>query len=93
MLHTFFSLPSHGQDPDAGFDRELDALGVLDLPASLVSVEEVASSLDAPFFSLDLARGVGGDWVAIEVGDGGASRLPDALDLVESYGALVSLLA
>jgi hypothetical protein len=57
MLHTFFCLPSYGQDPDAGFDRELDALGVLDLPASLISVEEVAEGLlDAALAHIEPAR-------------------------------------
>jgi len=45
MIHTFFCLPTHGQEADPSFEREIEALAALELPASLLSVEEVALDL------------------------------------------------
>jgi hypothetical protein len=37
-------------------------------------------AIDSPFFSVDIARTAAGDWIVLEIGDGGVSTLPPTLD-------------
>ena len=56
------------------------------LPAALTTL---GRRIDAPFFSADVARTLAGDWILIELGDGGASTLPPTLDPRGFYRAIV----
>ena len=46
-------------------------------------------TLDLPFFCADVARTLAGDWIVIELGDGGVSTLPPTMDPRDFYRAIV----
>lgn len=48
-------------------------------------LERIGAALELTFCSVDLAITYQGDWVAVEVGAGSVSRLPDSLDLPSFY--------
>lgn len=54
----------------------------------LTRFEELAQRARSRFFSLDLAQTEAGDWMVIEMGDGGVSGLPAGENVREWYRAL-----
>lgn len=54
---------------------------------------DVAASIPARFFTLDVAQRVGGEWRAVELGDGQVAGLPERLDREAFYRALAPLFA
>ncbi len=57
-------------------------------PPDTVWIRELGGRIDSNFFTIDFARLISGEWVVIEVGDGGVSSLPPQLDPRELYGAI-----
>jgi hypothetical protein len=55
---------------------------------SLGEWEEVASRFSSPFITMDVARETSGNWLIIEVGDGGVSGLPFSIEADAFYQAL-----
>ncbi|HEX8915419.1 MAG TPA: ATP-grasp domain-containing protein [Humisphaera sp.] len=54
---------------------------------------EIARSFRSRFMSVDVARTEAGDWVVIEVGDGGVSGLPVSMDYDAFFRALLGRLS
>jgi hypothetical protein len=54
-------------------------------------VEQVAGHVSSDFYSADVAQKEDGSWTLIEIGDGGASGLPDASDAPTFYNRLRSV--
>jgi hypothetical protein len=54
---------------------------------------ELARTFRSRFMSVDVARTVAGDWIVIEVGDGGVSGLPTSLMADDFFAALRARLA
>jgi hypothetical protein len=52
--------------------------------------ERIATAIQSPFFSMDIARTAAGDWIVMEIGDGQVSGLPDAIQPSEFYRRLKS---
>lgn len=50
--------------------------------------ERLASRIPSRFFSMDIAKTKGGDWIVMEIGDGQVSGLPEAIDPREFYSRL-----
>lgn len=50
---------------------------------------EAARRINRPFYTIDLAMTVEGEWIVIEVGDGQVSALPDSLSPGNFYAALL----
>ena len=50
-----------------------------------LSCFDFLSSLDSPFFTVDVARLDSGDWRVIELNDGGVSTLPPLMDPRDLY--------
>lgn len=46
---------------------------------------KVASSVQSRFFTMDVAKRIDGDWMIIELGDGGVAGLPDNADVLGFY--------
>lgn len=51
-------------------------------------VQETAKDVRSPFFTLDVAQTESGEWIPIEVGDGGSSGLPEEKDAPTFYQKL-----
>jgi hypothetical protein len=49
----------------------------------------VARTVRSRFFTMDVAKRVGGDWMIVELGDGQVAGLPDHADVTAFYRALV----
>ncbi|MBA3824058.1 MAG: ATP-grasp domain-containing protein [Ktedonobacterales bacterium] len=67
-----------------------------DYPVALPPVEPllaVARQIPSRFFTMDIARTVGGDWLIVELGDGQVAGLPEAADLTQFYAGLCRSLA
>lgn len=62
-----------------------DVPGGDDVPARFAAL---GRALDVPFFSADVARTLAGDWIVIELGDGGVSTLPPTMDPRAFYRAI-----
>lgn len=63
-------------------------------PTPLESLEkwsEIARRVENPFISMDVARQLDGSWLVIEVGDGGVSGLPPAIEPKSFYSELLRL--
>jgi len=63
-----------------------DVAGADDVPARFAAL---GRALDVPFFTADVARTLAGDWIVIELGDGGVSTLPPTMDPRGFYRAIV----
>lgn len=50
--------------------------------------ENLATSIDNNFFTMDIARREDGNWVVIELGDGQVSGLPERRDTASFYKRL-----
>ena len=59
-------------------------------PVPLDRLTQVAKGVKSRFFTMDVARTVGGDWLIVELGDGQVSGLPDNADLSAFYRSLVA---
>lgn len=55
---------------------------------STESIQMMVDGIDSRFFTADVAQKENGEWVLIEVGDGGASGLPDPASLNAFYNWL-----
>lgn len=58
----------------------------------LAWAQEVASAIESPLFSLDLAQREDGSWLVIELGDGQVAGLPEHVDPGPFYERLRALL-
>ncbi len=47
-------------------------------------------AIASPFFTVDVARTIAGDWIVLEVGDGGVSTVPPAMDPRALYRAITT---
>lgn len=54
---------------------------------------KVAERIESRFFTMDLAKTAGGEWLVIEVGDGQVSGLPIQADAAHFYRAIIEGLA
>lgn len=52
--------------------------------------QEAAQRINRPFYTIDLAMTIEGEWLVIEVGDGQVSALPESLSPRQFYSALVA---
>jgi hypothetical protein len=57
----------------------------IERPARFVNLARVVES---PFFSADIALTDAGEWIVLELGDGGVSTLPPTMDPRAFYRAL-----
>jgi hypothetical protein len=55
---------------------------------NLAEWESIARQFQNRFISMDVARQENGEWLIVEVGDGGVSGLPDSIDTLSFYNAL-----
>jgi hypothetical protein len=55
---------------------------------NLAEWESIARQFQNRFISMDVARQENGEWLIVEVGDGGVSGLPDSIDTMAFYKAL-----
>ena len=46
---------------------------------------DIARKVESKFFTIDIAKTKGGEWIIIELGDGQVSGLPDKVDLLSFY--------
>jgi hypothetical protein len=63
-----------------------DVPGADDVPPNLVAA--LGRAIDVPYFSADVARTLAGDWIVIELGDGGVSMMPPTMDPRTFYRAI-----
>jgi hypothetical protein len=59
------------------------------IAAPLARFTALGRAIDSPFFSVDVARTAAGDWIVLEIGDGGVSTLPPTLDPRAFYRAIL----
>lgn len=57
-------------------------------PPPFESFADLVGRVQSSFFTLDVAKRVDGDWIVIELGDGGVAGLPARADPAEFYRAL-----
>lgn len=57
-------------------------------PPPFESFADLAGRVQSSFFTLDVAKRVNGEWIIIELGDGGVAGLPERADPAEFYRAL-----
>lgn len=57
-------------------------------PPAFDEFADLASRVESPFFTLDVAKRSNGDWLVIELGDGGVAGLPERADPDVFYRAL-----
>ena len=62
-------------------------------PPPLERFAALAASVRSRFFSMDVARRRGGDWMVVELGDGQVAGLPDKADIEVFYRGLRAGLA
>jgi len=62
-------------------------------PPPFDEFESLAERVQSPFFTLDVAKRENGDWLVIELGDGGVAGLPDGADASAFYRALFAAFA
>lgn len=61
-------------------------------PPALKQFEPVIQKVNSRFFTMDIARRIGGEWMIVELGDGQVAGLPDHIDIGEFYRALLARL-
>ncbi|MGB0929990.1 MAG: ATP-grasp domain-containing protein [Chitinophagales bacterium] len=54
----------------------------------LTRFKELIPTIQSRFFTMDIAKKVGGDWIIVELGDGQVAGLPDNADIVSFYNTL-----
>lgn len=59
-------------------------------PSNTAAWGKIAARFGSPFISMDIARTNTGEWIVVEVGDGGVSGLPDAVTPEAFYLSLAT---
>ena len=54
----------------------------------LQDFNKIAQNINSKFFTMDVAKKKGGDWIIMELGDGQVAGLPDNADKNEFYNNL-----
>ncbi|MFD2334548.1 ATP-grasp domain-containing protein [Cohnella sp. GCM10020058] len=52
---------------------------------------DLAKGVSSPFFTMDIAKTISGEWKVIEVGDGQVSGLPSHADMEQFYNSILGL--
>lgn len=68
--------------------EEGDYVNNRDIQPPLAHSREIAQKVQSRFFTMDVARRVGGDWSIIELGDGQVAGLPARASVAEFYRTL-----
>ena len=53
---------------------------------------QVAKAVQSRFFTMDVAKRIDGSWMIIELGDGQVAGLPDKVDIIDFYQAVLKCL-
>lgn len=58
----------------------------------LAQFQDMMRQVESRFFTMDIAKRRGGDWLIVELGDGQVAGLPERLDVLDFYRGLVQRL-
>ena len=61
-----------------------------DEPPPIEFFEKIGQKIESKFFTMDVAKKKSGEWIIIELGDGGVSGLPKCCDIKEFYRRLAN---
>ncbi len=59
-----------------------------DTSVDLSSFQSVISQVQSRFFTMDIAKTIGGEWIIVELGDGQVAGLPENADKAAFYASL-----